>query len=256
MKKLFYCIFILFCACGINNDLEEEIIPNRFIPQNCIVDLKNAQESEENCRPTRFENCLSIEEVERLYTFNDSSRIYLPWSCLEIGERIFYENEIGDITYFSIISKEHILTKNWFFWETCATLPNYCFNIEDYSIKLVSEDRKYELSLSLSMWVRGRDGDFRKSDRLNVTEYDLENSNSTSIFLLGLEGNFIAPSSIEQFDESTIVFGDIFENIHYMSDTWNANKVDEKFYNNILYNKRYGIVSFTDKNGDKWKILN
>src|SRR5688572_9786344 len=127
-----YVAFILLILSAASC-MKDEIVP--FMPAGCMIDDQYEDRSDLPCTE-HLASCTPT-EVPGKFHFVENARKYLPQSCLEIGDKIYYTNPDGDHVGFEIISKDHALVRSsYLILPPCANMPDYCFRSEVYKLQM------------------------------------------------------------------------------------------------------------------------
>ena len=228
---------LFFLSCN-----TEEIIP--FTPSGCIIDYELEDRTDQPCT-IHSQNCVPTEVPGNFYLI-ERARKFLPQSCLEIGDKVFYENAAGDHVGFVITSKDHALIRSSYLsTPPCVDMPDYCFRSEIYTLGMKSDDGLYHLSITLQVFVRGNETNWIQRDGMNIQDLNLPGS--ANIFFLSL---YIAMPSSNEYYQDYEVLGRTFKDV-YSVEPSNTNDRAIK----VFYNSDYGMVSFIDGDNVEWRIV-
>jgi hypothetical protein len=230
-------IISFLISCG-----PEEAIP--FAPDGCLIDFNYSDRTDEPCK-ILTQNCTPI-EVEGEFFFVENARKYLPQSCLEIGDKLFFENEEGAYLPFVITSKDHAMVRSTYASiPPCGSMPQYCFRSEYYSLEMKSDDSKYHLEITLEVYVRGSPLQWIQRDGMYIRDHKL--SSLASIFYLSLYGQV---SSANEFYPTYQHGGRVFYDVYSVEPPNNDDNAIK-----IFYNSDYGMVAFIDGENMHWTLV-
>ncbi len=235
-------IFVFSSCCKNNNEensnrdyLDCVVLDDKEIKINFLCD--NEFDTSQYC-----ENII----IESPYRFTENERGWLPNYCGGINQRLYFENDDGQETYFTIVDHEHkISTLHRQGVVPCENDSNkvktYCYYQERAQVKFHSELINEEFSFSLRIHFTELDDGFESKTYVGIdlaqsgTHYDIIEKESPP-----------ESENIQYFDELYLI-NEEFSKVYMLKKSIYGKQVD--FY----YNKEYGIVGFEYENIE-WKI--
>jgi len=174
---------ILFISLALSACSSENIAP--FMSKGCTIDLNYEDRTEESCQ--KLSTVCDPIDVPGKFHLVDNARLYLPQSCLEVGDKIYYENSKGKYINFEIILKDHALVRSSYTsFPPCATMPHYCFKSERYLLEMKSNKGNYDLEIEITVFVRGSESNWIQRDGMGIRDNNL--TGIPSVFYLALYG--------------------------------------------------------------------
>lgn len=258
MKKLilFALISALIFSCR-----SEDFVPetNPQFNFECLLSAE-VEDISQLCDSTDYDTAFVCEKIcyeETLY-LDIKEKEWLPYFCLEIGQRIFFNDGEGNQTFFEITGKEYKLkTINYIASDTCMNglQRAFFYNTEEVLVSFSSDLLRKDFNLTLSYlnsfysltgFERVPSVQISSRNRLvslfpNVTDFyaQLKPDGTADDFVVSLD--FLPELKVYEKSFSDVV-------------TYNAFLGND--HTEIFYNQEFGIVSFIDQSGKQWVFNN
>ncbi len=248
--------YLLFNACQ-DDDYRCKTSHNFMNPtwENCLVEERVVEidpsivcllgsSTEEFCDTINYEMTIPISE---------EVKAWLPYYCLETNDSISFKSSSGCFAYGSMEFKSFNETKTYTKLDSCSQTDKkllICDKIEIVEILI----NLGSIGNGLSINVRGPG---------NHVNYEYNKYSSLS--LLGRSPNYThfgtahinAEGEFQEIEVSKDLFHDSITlgGVHFENVIEFIRYDSESESNNFFYSKDYGIVSFTDNNGEQWIYL-
>jgi hypothetical protein len=237
-------MFTISCA---DNDVEQT--KNKFV--NCVVEGM-AVDATQDCSIATLDTSIFCEivSVDSIFELTVEERKWMPYYCLDINDKIYFVDSLGNETYFLLRNKNRNLATgfpNGF--DKCTESESktrlYCVNYENIFSRVYSELLDQELFLKLSV-------EFDRPFKLPletgaILEIRTGNTNHLTAFVDPGDLNNVHASNLIFYDEIELL-GEKFYNVHTSINSWQSSSIP------MYYNKEFGIVGFRDQTKKLWKV--
>jgi hypothetical protein len=241
---LFALLFTISCA-----DDEVENAKNTALICN-MEDI--AEDLTKNCSEIIFDTTryCDLIRIEETFELTVEERKWMPYYCMDINDKIYFVDSLGNETYFVLRKKGRNLVTDYLYgYDRCIVSESskriYCVNYENVLTTVYSELLNQELSVTLFV-------EFPRPSGLPIetgVNLKIRGNNTNHLFACVEERNlgYVPPGNLKFYNELEL-FGEKFYEVHSMTNTWQSSFIP------MYYNKEYGIVGFRDQNKKLWKV--
>ncbi len=248
---IIFLITFLFLACD-----DDDQQSNPIIWENCLLN-ESLDTLTYRVQCTLFSADLFCDSIvyNNSIPMTPSTLAWMPYYCATIGDRIYFKNEKGKFDFARVINKEYREVGVSYAEKECPDSIGNLLHCEVRQRTIIELDiqplnRSFSIELEgpgyssysneensfFRLWSRDEDDNHR-----NHGGFQLDSTGSLE------EGGEYIPDIIhERLSIGGYSFSDVVELIGIDSEP-------EK--NNFFYSKHYGIVSFTDDDGEQWIYL-
>lgn len=250
MKHLLLSIlFLLVLVSCKKEEIDEKI-------SNCLLEEK--EDGVTGCIKENFgslyDDYCEVIIVEDVIRLSEDSKMWLPFYCYEVGEKIYYSDEQSNETFFSIERKNYSrLSAGYHNFETCLDSTNrkklYCIDNEYASVTISSELLELEPTISVKSEIKlpFSIDSIKTGTSLEIRTLDSSGTITPHFNLTIEKEESMINSNIKYYSEIEILGKHFFEVYSQKFDFFGGRI-------KIYYNKEYGIVSFVDETGVQWRL--
>lgn len=241
---LFALMFTISCA-------DDEVSHTKNSFPDCIIEGK-PEDATQVCNPNIIDttNTCEIVIVDEIFELTVDGKKWMPYYCLDVDDKIYFVDSIGNETYFVLRKKKRIIATSHFNgFDKCLISESqtrfYCINYEIIWTNVYSELLDQELSLRLEV-------EFNRPFILPLETGAIlgirtGNTNHLTAFVEVGDLNNVHFSNLIFYDELELL-GEKFYDVHtYINPSQNS-------FIPMYYNKEYGIVGFRDRSNKLWKV--
>lgn len=240
----FALMFTISCA-------DDEVSHTKNIFPDCVIEGMTV-DATQDCSIATLDSTIFCElvSVVGMFELSVEERKWMPYYCLDINDKIYFVDSLGNETYFVLRNKNRNLAigfPNGF--DKCNESESqtrlYCVNYESIWTRVYSELLDQELSLKLSVEF---DRPFKLPLETGVIlEIRTGNTNHLTAFVEVGDLNNVEASNLIFYDELELL-GEKFYDVHFRFNPWQSSSIP------MYYNKEYGIVGFRDRTNKLWKV--
>ncbi len=246
--NVFFVAFLIFTACQDDND--GEVLDSNWL--NCLEqENMRMTPANEMCSFPGLTNAVICDTifVQEVIPISDEVKSWMPYYCLEEGDRIRFWNGKDKVEYGIIESKDYFETRiTGTKRDSCLSPDNlilYCYLIELAVVKIYLKPLRKIVDIYL--WGPSNspfNPSLNSSISINIDSGE-ENSYHGQV-RLNPDGEVILGEVMSSFSFRGAQYGDVVELIDYSSVRSNVS-----FY----YSKSHGIVRFNDNYGEEWVLV-
>ncbi|MFK7904521.1 MAG: hypothetical protein AB8B69_05330 [Chitinophagales bacterium] len=253
MKHLLLSVFFLLALISCKKEEIDKKISN------CLSEEK--EDGLTGCIKENFgslyDDYCEVIIVENVIRLSEGAKMWLPFYCYEVGEKIYYSNEQGNETFLSVKRKSYgRISTGHEEVGTCRDSTDrnkiYCVDGEYANITLSSDLLGLEPIISIKGEIKQPFSIDSIKTGTSLEIYTIRRTDSSAIitphFNLTIENeDLMIESNIKYYPEIEIL-GKYF--FYVYSQKFDFFSVRIKIY----YNKEFGLVSFVDKTGVQWRL--